>query len=415
MERHIFELLWPLFGFCQYLGLFPCKRIIDPISGLIQLQPIHWVRQLVFYLLIGIPLGVFGNMTIFIPTLLEGKSGEEVYKCMQRANPATESLLDWLAVMAFTTFISVLFFLSTWGNFETKKGLCELSFFRRSKSADKKIWRSFMAQSVMIFLYPVSNPIMNFELLKACSPSTSVAVRILLILPNYFTVLTLLLPLLIFVAISLEVLIGLIDFCEKLKQKIRNDDSATLLLEFNDLMDYLEQSKKVLSPNYFYITTMLSVEVLLFSFIFLFHVVNKWNDMTTMMLMLLVSNGFYLLMICSLLWFLNIWPERATNKTYELKRHLKNLYVSDELSIKKMEFEGQLVPPSFLKSRIEQELDEFRGFDGKGYFILGKSLLKNLLAFCVTYLVILIQFRLTEEVPLSEDPDHDRINATISK
>ena len=272
-----------------------------------------------------------------------------------------------------------------------------------------------MIQSVMIFLYPISNPIMNFQLLKVCSPSTSVAVRILLILPNYFTVLTLLLPFLIFVAISLEVLIGLMDFCEKLKQKIRSDDSATLFLEFSDLMDYLEQSKKVLSPNYFYITTMLSVEVLLFSFIFLFHLVNKWNDMTTMMLMLLVSNGFYLLMICSLLWFLNIWPERATNKIYELKRHLKNLYVSDELSIKKMEFEGQLVPPSFLKARIEQELDEFRGFDGKGYFILGKSLLKNLLAFCVTYLVILIQFRLTEEVPLSEDPDHDRINATISK
>ena len=106
---------------------------------------------------------------------------------------------------------------------------------------------------------------------------------------------------------------------------------------------------------------------------------------------------------------MNIWPERATNKIYELKRHLKNLYISNETS-KKMEFEGQLVPTLFVKARIEQELDEFRGFDGKGYFILGKSFLKNLLAFCVTYLVILIQFRMTE-VPMSED----RINASISK
>ena len=70
---------------------------------------------------------------------------------------------------------------------------------------------------------------------------------------------------------------------------------------------------------------------------------------------------------------------------------------------------------SFVKTHIEQELDEFHGFDGKGYFILGKSFLKNLLAFCVTYLVILIQFRLTEEVPLSEDPDHDHINSSISE
>ena len=177
-------------------------------------------------------------------------------------------------------------------------------------------------------------------------------------------------------------------------------------------MDYLDQSKKVLSPNYFYITTMLSVEVLLFSFIFLFHLVNKWNDMTTLMLLMLVSNGFYLLMICSLLWFMNIWPERATNKIHELKRHFRNIFISLDIQ-EKIEFEGQLVPTSFVKTRIEQELDEFRGFDGKGYFILGKSFLKNLLAFCVTYLVILIQFRLSEE-PLSEVPDHHRINASIS-
>ena len=127
------------------------------------------------------------------------------------------------------------------------------------------------------------------------------------------------------------------------------------------------------------------------------------------------STGFYLLMICSLLWFMNIWPERATCKIYELKRHLKSLYISNETSVKKMNFRGRLVPFSFVKTHIEQGLDEFHGFDGKGYFILGKSFLKNLLAFCVTYLVILIQFRLTEEVPLSEDPDQDHINSSISE
>ena len=324
-----------------------------------------------------------------------------------------ESLLDWMALHAFMTFITMLFFLSIWGIFKTKKELCQLSYFTRSRSTDKKIWKSFIVQSVMIFVYPISNPIMYFELMKTCSPSTSIAIRILVLLPNYFSVLVLLLPLLIFMGITLEVLIGLIDFCEKLKQKIPKDDPATLFLEFNNLMNYLDQSKKILSPNYFFITTILSVEVLLFSFIFLFHLVNKWNKMTTLMILMLVSNGFYLLMICSLLWFMNIWPERATNKIYELKRHLKNLYISNETS-KKMEFEGQLVPTLFVKARIEQELDEFRGFDGKGYFILGKSFLKNLLAFCVTYLVILIQFRLTE-VPMSENLDHDRINASIFK
>ena len=110
---------------------------------------------------------------------------------------------------------------------------------------------------------------------------------------------------------------------------------------------------------------------------------------------------------------MNIWPERATNKIHELKRHFRNIYISVDIQ-EKIEFEGQFVPTSFVKTRIEQELDEFRGFDGKGYFILGKSFLKNLLAFCVTYLVILIQFRLSEG-PLSKYLDHDQLNTSISK
>ena len=75
--------------------------------------------------------------------------------------------------------------------------------------------------------------------------------------------------------------------------------------------------------------------------------------------------------------------------------------------MEKVEFDGQFVRTLFMKARLAEELDEFRGFDGKGYFILGKSFLKNLLAFCVTYLVILIQFRLTEDPPATAvlDPD----------
>ena len=415
MERRIFELLWPLFGFCRYLGLFPCKQTIDPLSGSIELMPIHWIQQLTFFLFIGMPIAMLGNMAFIPYSLIEDKSIEEIFECLQKAHQAVmgESLVNKFLVFTFMTVMIIVYYLSTWGNFKTKMGLCELSYFRRSRISDKMIWRPFAIQSVMIFLYPISNPMMNVVLLEPCSPSTPVAVKILISIPNYFTVLVLLFPLLIFMAISLEVLIGLIDFCEKLKQKIPDDDPATLFLEFNNLVEYLDQSKKVLSPNYFFITAMLSVEVLLFSFIFLMNLVNKWNKMTTMMILMLSTTGFYILMICSLLWFMNIWPERATNKIHELKRQFRNIYISIDIQ-EKIEFEGQLVPTSFVKTRIEQELDEFRGFDGKGYFILGKSLLKNLLAFCVTYLVILIQFRLTEEVPLSEDPDHDHINSSIS-
>ena len=49
----------------------------------------------------------------------------------------------------------------------------------------------------------------------------------------------------------------------------------------------------------------------------------------------------------------------------------------------------------FSKLKVNK-LNNFDGFDGKGYFVLGKSFLKNFLAFCATYFVILLQFKLSE-------------------
>ena len=41
-------------------------------------------------------------------------------------------------------------------------------------------------------------------------------------------------------------------------------------------------------------------------------------------------------------------------------------------------------------------LDEFKGFDAKGYFTLNHSLLTGMTANFVTYLVILVQFKQSE-------------------
>ena len=133
MERHIFELLWPFFGFCQYLGLFPCKRTIDTLSGLIQLKPIHWMRQLAFFLVLGHSI-MFGNMVNFIPIILEGKSTEDNIKCLRSIHPINESLLDWMAMLTLLTSMSVLFYLLTWGIVKTKTELCDL--FHKSDSSN---------------------------------------------------------------------------------------------------------------------------------------------------------------------------------------------------------------------------------------------------------------------------------------
>ena len=46
---------------------------------------------------------------------------------------------------------------------------------------------------------------------------------------------------------------------------------------------------------------------------------------------------------------------------------------------------------------VMDELKEFEGFDGKGYFILNKPLLTGILANFITYIIILIQFNMTTD------------------
>ena len=48
------------------------------------------------------------------------------------------------------------------------------------------------------------------------------------------------------------------------------------------------------------------------------------------------------------------------------------------------------------KKIILLEIEDFKGFDCNGFFILGKPLLTSILANFVTYLIILIQFKITE-------------------
>ena len=130
-------------------------------------------------------------------------------------------------------------------------------------------------------------------------------------------------------------------------------------------------------------------------YLIIYHLVSNWSAMTGSLAFILTGDTVILLLEATLLWYVNIYSHQVTEEIRELKYHLK-ASVIDEGSVI-YEFEGKRMPASLIKSCVEDRLGEFRGFDGKGYFTLGKSFLKNLIAFCVTYLIILIQFKMTEK------------------
>ena len=69
----------------------------------------------------------------------------------------------------------------------------------------------------------------------------------------------------------------------------------------------------------------------------------------------------------------------------------EDTYVLDGKILRSMQSEIKMQ-----KKRIVKGLERFQGYHGNGYFTLGKSLLTSVVANLITYLIILIQFKITE-------------------
>ena len=128
-------------------------------------------------------------------------------------------------------------------------------------------------------------------------------------------------------------------------------------------------------------------------FIVISQILLNLGKINSMFALVLLENGVFLIMLSMYLWYINIWSQKVTDEIHDLNDQLKKLFITNS---EEMDFEKQQVCISFVKQYVQDKLDEFQGFDGKGYFFLGKSFLKNLLTFIATYFVILLQFRLSQ-------------------
>ena len=216
-------------------------------------------------------------------------------------------------------------------------------------------------------------------------------------------------PIFLFLGLVLEIDLMVIQQSEKCKGQITDStDPERYLNSVIDLVDYLERSRNMLSPNHFYVTSFLAIAIMMLLFIVISQIVLYFGKINTMFALVLLENGLFLVMLSVYLWYINIWSQKVTDEIHDLNDQLKKVFIQDG----EMEFEKQNVSMPFVKNYVQDKLDEFQGFDGKGYFVLGKSFLKNLLTFIATYFVILLQFRLSQ-TPSSQD-SNDNFNETLN-
>ena len=95
------------------------------------------------------------------------------------------------------------------------------------------------------------------------------------------------------------------------------------------------------------------------------------------------------------LWILNAQSEEIKQSVSKLKNTLGDLEISDGI----IQIDGRFHSEAYARGHLTNKMAEFQGFDANGYATLGKPLLTSVFATYITYLIILIQFKMSETQP----------------
>ena len=99
------------------------------------------------------------------------------------------------------------------------------------------------------------------------------------------------------------------------------------------------------------------------------------------------------MLLCEVLFNSNITSQRVVDQLKILKQNLIDYPANPD---SKVILEGQVYTEEHARQKILYDIAKFNGYIGGGYFTLGKSLLTTLTSNFATYLIILIQFKISE-------------------
>ena len=163
-----------------------------------------------------------------------------------------------------------------------------------------------------------------------------------------------------------------------------------LLQNTQELQKSLKTMSKALSKCTFYAMMIWLINLILIVYRILSYFMNP-DKITDQELLYAVAYSFMAIQHLLFIFYMNVASQEMMENVQELKKTIKGTNM-DEL---KIPWEGKFESTSFVKTIIVDDLAEFQGFDGNGYFTLGKAFYSSIIANFLTYLIILIQTKLT--------------------
>ena len=200
-------------------------------------------------------------------------------------------------------------------------------------------------------------------------------------------------PVLSFHIYFLEISVMLLPWSWSLKEKLNAlPSNYNLLEEAKNILSGLEMISKAISKIIFWLFTLILVAVIICTYLmvafFLTH-----EEFTVPIILNIFGYGGIVSLYLKFAYGYCVFTQDIKDDVHSIKRAIldQDIYPEDLLTLN-----GKTVRVKHWQKRIASGLDEFHGFHGNNYFVLGKPLLTSITANFITYLIILVQFKVSE-------------------
>ena len=185
----------------------------------------------------------------------------------------------------------------------------------------------------------------------------------------------------VFMAIFIEIICKLMIWIDNLELELQDDYSSKgILISCKKLYQAITMAAEALSWPIFYLLFLSLVNVILIVYRALSFCFAQFEmtGPTYFLVLGYIAIGIWILHVVI---FMNLLSQQFQDKLVKFRQALEATHFHDAQEEKTL---------------LTKRFKEFPGFDGNGYFHLSKSLLTATMANFVTYLIVLIQFRISE-------------------
>ena len=369
---------WPLLKILQILGVFPIRKTKNLKCRFEATKTGIYLIHVTFFLILG-----YGGQTLCCYYIMS-QYDIGICKLLDVLFGLNGSLIDNLDLIG----IQVIMVLSSIGlclGFLTlKTSFIELlELFANAKmrlekeNSHKKKIALFIVISSWILSFIVFTIAFTFSLIEQLDIDTKTT--ILFAFSNLFYGISSTTPIMVFLMIYSEICQQLNCWMKCLIEKLQSNDhfGFELIGECSTFFEKgLRRSQYAFSGFLFWITTTYLIEMILCAYFAMSFVFDSYEDVAPAKI--LFNFGFFLVILT--LHNINCLSQEVTDNLRKLKESIAQTSA--------ISFEE--------KWQVIEKMNSFNGFDGYGYFTLGRSHLTSIVANFTTFFIVLIQFKMSE-------------------